>query len=524
MPNKDVSHINLPVEQGTREISLHIFLGASKIDYPEAGGTLLSPGFGSAFTFSYFFMPNWSFMLGGGLQLFNNRGTATRDFLDPFVMASDDSDDYGDNRHDYDIRLYYDFEDYKENQWSMMFMIPLMFQFQANEKGNKAFYAALGAKLGIPFAGDFQGSVSSAKLCGYYPSRDPYNSPPANFEQCREKELYTGHEHLGFGDFGAFTSSSKLGLSPALFAAAELGMKWRLYDKLAVYTGFWLDWALNDVSIKNNIDKPFNWEPFEGYPADSDIPQAKLTFNSRTAGKAIPISFGFTFRLAFGVGTLNPVPDSLRWIGIVEKRDSVINDRDANIARLRQDSLALVPEEEILAYLEKRQQDSVVQAWYQATEKAERFAALRQKLSSFENNLDGYSVTRVLIDDRAREKLDFIAELIHDYPELTVRIVGHTCDRGTHEANIKLGLQRAQSAMSYLVTSKGISAERLRTESQAGLEPLIPNEDEASRLRNRRVQLIVEGIEEPIIEETEALETIETEEPTEENANVGDVQ
>jgi outer membrane protein OmpA-like peptidoglycan-associated protein len=57
---------------------------------------------------------------------------------------------------------------------------------------------------------------------------------------------------------------------------------------------------------------------------------------------------------------------------------------------------------------------------------------------------------------------------------------------GTHEANLQVGLRRAEAAKEYLV-KQGVPAERITIVSKAETDPIAPNDTEANRQKNRRV-------------------------------------
>jgi len=535
------------VEQGKHELSLHTFVGVSKIDYPNIGGIKWSPGFGAAITYNFFFLPRWSFLTGGGLQLFNNRGTAADS--SGYMRTRDD---IGTQTND-EVWLYYNFEDYSENQWSIMFMIPIMFQYTSNESRDMAFYYALGAKLGIPFAGAYESKIGTAQICGrYWKNESPtdyYNYAQCNDQSNPNAGLGVGFEQSGFGDFGKISSHSKLKLGTAFFAAAEAGVKWRLYNKFAIYTGFWLDWALNDVAIAAVTNDPFKWTPKAGDPNPSTegSPWATVDFNSRTQNsKAIPVSMGVTVRFSLGSGNLYPEVDSLRWLKRLYSSDSLLELRNEDLARIRKDSLRTADSIEYLNFKAEALLDSFVYCRYSCmmdglsrAEQARvmdslarenerrrqagtanlttlentiqnsfenykhseevreiRLMEFRKKLNSISNGLDNYSVTQMAPSDSARENLDTAAVLLNDYPDLRLRIIGHSCDLGNHETNVRSGRQRAESARNYLTQVKGVDASRLEIQSRADFEPVVPNKDEVSRRKNRRIQLeIIEGAE-----------------------------
>lgn len=74
------------------------------------------------------------------------------------------------------------------------------------------------------------------------------------------------------------------------------------------------------------------------------------------------------------------------------------------------------------------------------------------------------------------------------YPEARFEIVGHTCDLGGKAGNLKLSRERSKALLDFLV-SQGVPAERLKSLGVGDSQPAVPNEDEASRRKNRRVEV-----------------------------------
>lgn len=68
------------------------------------------------------------------------------------------------------------------------------------------------------------------------------------------------------------------------------------------------------------------------------------------------------------------------------------------------------------------------------------------------------------------------------------QLAGHTCDLGENGYNLELSRERADAVKSYLV-SHGVSAERLVTTGYGETAPLVPNDSDASREKNRRVDI-----------------------------------
>jgi peptidoglycan-associated lipoprotein len=73
--------------------------------------------------------------------------------------------------------------------------------------------------------------------------------------------------------------------------------------------------------------------------------------------------------------------------------------------------------------------------------------------------------------------------------EVTVRLEGHTDERGSREYNIALGDRRAQSVRRVLLF-QGASSDQIETVSYGEEEPAVAGHDEAAWSKNRRVELI----------------------------------
>lgn len=71
--------------------------------------------------------------------------------------------------------------------------------------------------------------------------------------------------------------------------------------------------------------------------------------------------------------------------------------------------------------------------------------------------------------------------------EISIVISGHTDNIGTEGYNNNLSLERARAVCTWLV-SNGIEENRLRHEGYGATRPLVSNETDYGRSRNRRVE------------------------------------
>jgi outer membrane protein OmpA-like peptidoglycan-associated protein len=91
---------------------------------------------------------------------------------------------------------------------------------------------------------------------------------------------------------------------------------------------------------------------------------------------------------------------------------------------------------------------------------------------------------------QAQSALDAVANVLNQYRDSTITITGHTDDIGADNYNQKLSEQRAASVSAYL-SQRGVSYTRLSTHGMGERMPKFPNDSEANRAQNRRVELAI---------------------------------
>ncbi|MEO5825774.1 MAG: OmpA family protein [Gemmatimonadales bacterium] len=90
----------------------------------------------------------------------------------------------------------------------------------------------------------------------------------------------------------------------------------------------------------------------------------------------------------------------------------------------------------------------------------------------------------------AQDNLRTLAGSLGNYPDSDLLIVGHTDDRGTDSYNLGLSERRAAASANYLVT-QGVARSRIRTMGLGESEPVAPNDNDAGRQANRRVEVAI---------------------------------
>jgi outer membrane protein OmpA-like peptidoglycan-associated protein len=101
-----------------------------------------------------------------------------------------------------------------------------------------------------------------------------------------------------------------------------------------------------------------------------------------------------------------------------------------------------------------------------------------------------FAINSSNISDSYKTDLSSVAEVFNKYPETNIVIEGHTDDTGTDEYNMTLSEKRAKSVEAFLV-SKGVADNRLTTKWYGETQPKYPNDSEANRHKNRRVELAI---------------------------------
>lgn len=103
-----------------------------------------------------------------------------------------------------------------------------------------------------------------------------------------------------------------------------------------------------------------------------------------------------------------------------------------------------------------------------------------------------FAVDDAGLDDRSQAVLQRVQQFMLANPGTMATLVGHADADGDSTANQSLGARRAESGRRWLV-ARGISEERLRTQSFGELAPRKSNSAEAGKAENRRVEIQLFG-------------------------------
>ncbi|WP_295126858.1 OmpA family protein [uncultured Chitinophaga sp.] len=91
---------------------------------------------------------------------------------------------------------------------------------------------------------------------------------------------------------------------------------------------------------------------------------------------------------------------------------------------------------------------------------------------------------------QAQSNIKELTDILNKYPDTYVRVEGHTDDKGTDSYNYSLSERRANAVANYL-KAQGVAASRVQTFWFGETQPKVPNDSEANRAQNRRVEFSI---------------------------------
>ena len=95
-----------------------------------------------------------------------------------------------------------------------------------------------------------------------------------------------------------------------------------------------------------------------------------------------------------------------------------------------------------------------------------------------------------VVKAESKPTLDEIAKLLTSKPDLKLKVIGHTDNKGQDPYNLDLSKRRAANVASALQSTYGIAADRLASSGEGASRPVAANDTDANRGKNRRVELV----------------------------------
>jgi len=99
-----------------------------------------------------------------------------------------------------------------------------------------------------------------------------------------------------------------------------------------------------------------------------------------------------------------------------------------------------------------------------------------------------FRINSIELSDSAKESLAKVAAVFTKYPDTNILVEGHTDNTGTDAYNMELSKKRAYAVTDFL-ESKGVTHSRFDVKWYGETQPKYPNDTEANRKLNRRVEV-----------------------------------
>lgn len=213
-------------ESPTHEFSVYGFGGLSSLNYKlsEGGTKSGGAGVGAGIGYTFNISDSWGIATGGEISSAGSKAT--------YGSLSGEYE-YGTPGTWEHFRFHYSQNGYEEQQKVTLFSVPVMLQFKTLLGSSAHFYLSGGFKIGLPVSARATVSPGTVTTSGEF-----------SYEQIEYRSI----EEYGFVTgmpLGKTESSIDLGISAAL--ALETGVRFSLNDNVALYTGVFLDYGLNDV-------------------------------------------------------------------------------------------------------------------------------------------------------------------------------------------------------------------------------------------------------------------------------------
>jgi outer membrane protein OmpA-like peptidoglycan-associated protein len=451
---------------------------------------------GGLFGFGYTrnFSSHWGMLLGieaalyqSSLSISNLADNYNTTDLDPYEPAK--------------FNFRYRIDKYEEKQHLWNVNIPVALQFQTPVWDIHKFYMSLGFKLGIPVSARAESTAANIETYGYYPEWDQVLNEP---------------KVLGFGKFENHTTTNKLEIGLAYIGTIETGLKWRIGNGVHLYTGVYFDYAFNDVS-KNHSNHFVDYNSYHdgSFSNISSALNSQYTTNDNSIGigfgeyyehngnvkslvdKVSPITVGIKLRFSFGCPDKSAkankkkddkcCPDTRRveaeFANFLDKLDTLT---EAVKKQKQTDTIIVSPKPATTVHQQQMQQQ-------QPQDELSSPYSIQQELDARRNNdieeagIINYDLNISQLNEFQKLIMDRYVRMMKSHPDYNLLITGHTCDLGSNASNFLLGLKRADLAKAYLI-EQGINPNRISTFTAGEEDPIVVNNSNINRKRNRRLE------------------------------------
>jgi outer membrane protein OmpA-like peptidoglycan-associated protein len=356
---------------------------------------------------------------------------------------------------------------YKQTYTAYYINIPITARYQTDIWKQHMLYVAAGLKIGIPIDGKYaaKGDYTARAF-----ERNSYGENTGDAMTFTEHGF--GYQTVNFKD-GDFSTKWNWMLT------LETGMKWRFKNNLALYTGLFLDYGLNDIRKgarnKHIIDYS---ETTDGLNYNKiNIPTVSAVYASNTNGAVKSFSdkvntflVGIKVQFSLGLKPYHKKPEAkvkepeIIPVNVVNQTKPLTSKEVSDI--VAQNTQALIDAhnkkiDEIKALLDKEETNNFKTVY-------------------------GFDLNSTAISPEMLQILNDNFNILLKNKTIKVILTGHTDELASYEYNMDLGTRRAQAVKNWLVAN-GIAENRITVSSKGKTQPIVANVDETYRRYNRRV-------------------------------------
>jgi len=417
---------------------LHLTVGGGlhNLSYDLQNGTQ-SGRFGNTINagYSYFFNQHWGIQSGLGLQWFNARSTVN------YLSATPQVDIDGET---FEFRANYN--NWQEKQQALFLDIPLTLQYRHALSKRISLQGSAGGKISIPISSSFTSTGGSITTTGYYSRLNAELSDLPEYGFTTTTDSYNG----------------KLSLRPSYMAIADLGGLYTLSPKVDLYVGAYINYGVNNA-LKADTKEIYQLDGvYNGVLASTQT--TKIT----------PISLGVKVGLYFRLTKTREIKIADELPAITQPAETA-QKTDTVFAPQKVETVTVVAVEQPAI------KDSIP---------IQKEKIIEQPVDTLPTIIIYFVKNSDKMRNGESGKIKELSGMLTANPNRCLRITGHTCNWGTRKNNLRIGLRRANSVKTKL-NAEGVPANKITTESKGETEPLAPNTSDASRKKNRRVEIKV---------------------------------
>ncbi len=204
------------------------------------------------------------------------------------------------------------------------------------------------------------------------------------------------------------------------------------------------------------------------------------------------------YRLISAVGTVNfyfgPGPSAKRAQEALEAEKAAAAkaqaDADAAKAQALAAQQAAAQAQQGLNSAQQQAADAAAKAQQEAAAAQAEVDQLKQMMSNKTISPIAFKTGSADLLVASNATLDKVAEIAKKYPDLKLRVEGHTDSVGSDASNQTLSQKRADSVRNYLTSTAGLPGDQIVAVGFGETRPIASNDTAEGRAQNRRVEFI----------------------------------